>query len=144
MESHVKLDRKEDLERMVARWRERKETTRKSAEGLANKTESYFVQIVSNAVRRDAEKHEEILKAILDCLDCTVAVTPDELGELSDLLEAHLQIEKQTRELAELALKKHRHYITTYLLKYILEDEKKNFGLRDQLNEFKGRLYPYG
>ncbi len=128
---------------MIERWKEKQDDTRKSARELREKTNSYFVRIVANAIRRDAEKHEEILKAILECMDCTVTITPDELGELSNLLNSHLEVEKKTEELAEIALKKHQHYITTYLLNYLIEDEKKNFVLMDRLNEFKVKMYPY-
>lgn len=55
----------------------------------------------------------------------------------------HLEVEKKTRELAETALKKHQNYITTQVLSYILEDEKKKFALMDQLNRLKGQIYPY-
>lgn len=143
MSTQVKMDKKEDLSRMIERWKEKQEDTRKSAEELHEKTKSYFVRIVANAIERDSEKHEEILKAVLDCMDCTVTITPNELGELSSLLSSHLEVEKKTQELAEFALKKHQPYITTYLLKYLIEDEKKNFVLMDRLNEFKGKMYPY-
>jgi hypothetical protein len=143
MAQQVKLNKKEDLERLIESWKGRQEETAKNARTLHDKTESYFVQIMTNAIRQDAEKHEQILKAVLDCMDCTVTITPDELGELSELLDAHLDVERKTEELAQVALKKRQHYITTYLLKYLLEDEKKNFALMKLLNEFKGQLYPY-
>lgn len=143
MGAQVKLEKREDLERLIEKWRERQEQTGRNAKALHDKTKSYFVQIVTRAVQQDAEKHEQILKAVLDCMDCTVTITPEELGELSELLSAHLDVERKTEELAHVALKKRQHYITTYLLKYILEDEKKNFALMDQLNEFKGRIHPY-
>ncbi len=143
MAQQVKLNKKEDLERLIERWKARQEETGRNARALHDKTESYFVQIMANAIRQDAEKHEQILKAVLDCMDCTVTITPDELGELSELLDAHLDVERKTEELAQVALKKRQHYITTYLLKYLLEDEKKNFALMKLLNEFKGQIYPY-
>ena len=143
MGTQVRLEKKEDLERIIKRWKERQSTTRQNAESLQNRTKSYFVQIMTSAIKRDAEKHEEMLQAILDCMDCTVTITPDELGELSSLLSDHLEVEKHSRELAELALKKRRHYITTHLLQYILEDEKKNEVLLDHLNKFKGQIQPY-
>lgn len=144
MGTQVRMEKKEDLSRMIGRWKEKQEDTRRSAKELHEKTKSYFVRIIANAIRRDAEKHEEILQSVLDCLDCTVTITPDELGELSNLLSSHIEVEKKTEELAEVALKKHQHYITTYLMKYLIEDEKKNSVLMDRLNEFKGKLYPYG
>jgi len=143
MAQQVKLNKKEDLERLIESWKGRQEETGRNARALHDKTESYFVQIMTNAIRQDAEKHEQILKAVLDCMDCTVTITPDELGELSELLEAHLDVERKTEELAQVALKKRQHYITTYLLKYLLEDEKKNFALMKLLNEFKGKIHPY-
>ncbi len=143
MNTQVRMNKKEDLERMIGRWKERQEETERNAEALHKKTKSYFVKIVSKAIKQDAEKHGDIMAAILNCMHCTVTITPEELGELSDLLSAHLEVKKKDQELAEIALKKHKNLITTYLLKYVLEDEKKNYVLMDQLNQFKGQLYPY-
>lgn len=80
MGGQVKLDKKEYLERLISRWKDKQGSTRSSAEALHKRTKSYFVRIVSNAIKRDSEKNEEILQAILECMDCTVSVTPEELG----------------------------------------------------------------
>jgi len=144
MGTQIQLEKREDLERLIRMWKDRQKETGQNAKALHDKTKSYFVQVVSNAIQQDAEKHQKILKAVLDCMDCTVTITPEELGELSGLISAHIDVERKTEELAQIALKKHQHYIMTYLLNYVLEDEKKNFTLMDQLEKFKGRIYPYG
>ncbi len=141
--AQVQMGKKEDLQRMIERWRSREERIGRNAEALRTSTKSYFVQIMANAIHRDAEKRSAILKAILDCMDCTVTITPEELGELSQLLRTHVDVEKEAHELAEVALKKRQPYITSYLLKYMLEDEKKNVAFMNQLNELKSRIYPY-
>jgi len=137
------MKKKESLPERIEEWKEREEELQRSAAELYKRTDSYFVQIVTKALQRDAEKHEEILQAILDCFDCTVTITPEELGELTSLLDDHLEIRKRTDKLARVALKSRPHYITNQLLRYLLEDGKKNAVLVEQLNEFKGHLYPY-
>ncbi len=144
MSPHARMKKKEELPELIERWKERQGELQRGAEELHNRTDSYFVQIVTKAITRDAEKHAEILQSILDCFDCTVTVTPEELGELTSLLDDHLDIQKKTDKLARTALKSRPHYITSHLLRYILEDGKKNAVLVEQLNDVKGRLYPYG
>ncbi len=144
MSPHARMKKKEDLPKLIELWKDRQGELQRGAEELHNRTDSYFVQIVTKAIQRDAEKHEEILQSVLDCFDCTVTVTPEELGELTRLLDDHLDIQEKTDKLARTALKSRPHYITNQLIRYILEDGKKNAVLKEQLNEVKARLYPYG
>ncbi len=143
MAEAAQKSRRDKLVRGVEDWKKTNQEKKRLALALHDRTKSYFVQIIARAVQRDAEKHAEILQALLDCMDCTVTMTPEELGELTELIESQIQAGKKGRKLATAALKEQQNFITTHLFQYILDDEDKNGALMERLNKFKGQLYPY-
>ena len=71
------------------------------------------------------------------------SLTPEELGDVWDLIEKHIAAEKETIELAEKARKNSRMFVHRYLLSYLNEDEQKHDHLLERLEDFKRNLYPY-
>jgi hypothetical protein len=70
-------------------------------------------------------------------------LTPDELGEVWDLVEQHTSMEKEAVELADKARRNARGFIQRFLLNYLIEDEQKHDRLLAALEDFKRNLYPY-
>ena len=62
--------------------------------------------------------------------------------------EPHLELEKQTVELAKSSLRaiegKKGMIVQGYLLEYLLKDEEKHDVILEKLNEVKKGMYPYG
>jgi DNA topoisomerase IB len=143
MAQPAEKNRRDSLIRGIEDWKRANQEKKELARGLHGGTKSYFVQIITRAIQRDAEKHEEILQSILDCMDCTVTMTPEDLGELTDLIGSQLDAGKKGRKLAAVALKEPQNYITKHLFQYILDDEETNATLMERLNKFKGQIYPY-
>jgi len=74
-------------------------------------------------------------------------LTPEELGDVWKMIEHHIEIEKKSVEIAEQALaslKGRSMVIQSYLLNYLLEDEKKHNNLLNNLESIKKGMHPYG
>ncbi len=72
---------------------------------------------------------------------------PEDLIEVWDLIENHIQIERQTVEFATDALesvKGTKMVVIQYLIEYLLTDENKHNELLDNLEGIKKAMYPYG
>ena len=88
--------------------------------------------------------HKRVQQVMLDGLEKEAfSLTPEELGDIWDLVEHHAALEKETLVLAEKARKNCRLFIHRHLLTYLLEDEQKHDRLLGQLEDFKRGLYPY-
>jgi len=108
------------------------------------KTKNPLIQLVMEIIRRDSQMHHRVQQVLLDSLEREAfTLTPEELGEIWDMVEKHADMEKQTIQLAEMALKNCRLFVQRHLLTYLIEDEKKHDRLLGQLEDFKRNIYPY-
>ncbi len=102
------------------------------------KVENPILTCVIDTIKRDSEKHQEILELVLEGMEGTVTLTPDDMIILSTFIEKHTQIEKDAVSIAEQTLKKVRTPIARFLLEYLNEDEKKHDLIMDHLDRLKG------
>ena len=128
----------------IKKWQKLEDVTIKSSEEIMKKTDNQLIQVLMGAIKRDSEKHKEILQLIHDVIAKSYTLRPDELAEMSHLLEKHLAIEKESIEVAEKAYHNSRLFVLRHLITYILEDERKHHKIISQLDDFKRHLYPYG
>lgn len=135
-------NRNETLSRTIAQWLVVEETTIRSAAQLVASTQSTLVQQVMRLIQLDSEKHREILGTIQGILSGTITMTPEELGEISALLEEHKRIEGESIILGNTALEHTEHFVIRQLLGYLLEDERKHVTMTEQVQEYKRKIYP--
>ena len=99
-------------------------------------------------IQRDSQMHYRIQELIIDTLEkSTVSLTPEELGDVWDLIEKHIDLEKKTVELAKNsleALRGRKMVIQEYLLDYLRIDEEKHNAILETLSTIKKGMYPYG
>ncbi len=92
--------------------------------------------------------HYRIQDLIIDSLErSTISLTPEELGEVWELIEKHIDLEKKTLELAKDsldALRGRKMVIQEYLLDYLRIDEEKHNSVLKTLSTIKKGMYPYG
>ena len=64
------------------------------------------------------------------------------------LIEKHIELERQTIDIAKSSLQalqgKKGMLIQAYLVEYLLKDEEKHDAVLEKLNEIKKGMYPYG
>ena len=103
-----------------------------------------LVHLFAEIIQGSSETHIRILKLIHECLTKkALSLTPDELGQISDLTKGYLEMERKSVDMAERAIGSSRVFVIKQLLTYMLEDESRNRQLFNQLEDFKRRMYPY-
>lgn len=135
--------RRANFEKNINKWIEIEDLTVGSCEAIVKKTNSVVVKAMMTAIKSDSQKHKELLKVVLQCIDGTVTLTPDDLATISSLLEGHSKVEKDAIDLAEKTLGDSRNFVISHIIKYILDDERKHFSMATDMNAFKSHIYPY-
>jgi uncharacterized tellurite resistance protein B-like protein len=133
-----------ELKATLRRWQEIEDESVAQTSAIMAKTHNPLVKLVMEIIRQDSAMHKRVQQVILDSLEKQAfSLTPEELGDVWDLIEKHIAVEKETIELAEKARKNSRMFVHRYLLSYLNEDEQKHDHLLERLEDFKRNLYPY-
>jgi len=129
-------------------WQKTENATIAVTSQVMEKTNNPIVRLVMEVIQRDSQMHYHVQEWIADSLqDKTVSLTPEEIGEVWKLIEHHIEIEKKSVEIAERSIASLRGksmVIQSYLLEYMLEDEKKHNNLLNNLEKIKKGMHPYG
>jgi hypothetical protein len=134
----------EELTAVLKTWQGLETATIAHTTDIIAKTKNPLIQLVMEIIRRDSEMHHRVQQVLLDSLEKQAfTLTPEELGEIWEMVEKHAEMEKATIELAEKARSNCRLFVQRHLLTYLLEDEKKHDRLLGQLEDFKRGIYPY-
>jgi len=134
----------EELTAVLKTWQGLETATIAHTTDIIAKTKNPLIQLVMEIIRRDSEMHHRVQQVLLDSLEKQAfTLTPDELGDIWEMIEKHAEMEKATIELAEKARANCRLFVQRHLLTYLIEDEKKHDRLLGQLEDFKRNIYPY-
>ena len=134
----------EDLTAILENWQALETATISHTTEVIAKTKNPLIRLLMEIIRQDSEMHYRVQQILLDGTKSQAfTLTPEELGEIWDLIEKHADMEKQTIALAEKALSNCRLFVQRHLLTYLIEDEKKHDRLLGQLEDFKRNIYPY-
>ena len=111
---------------------------------LMEKTKNPLIRQILEIIRNDSVQHHRVQQFIIDTLTTTpISLTPEELGEIWDAIEAHDQVEKDVVGVATRLRDETRSIVQRSLLDYLLYDEQKHDMLLGELAKFKKGLYPY-
>jgi hypothetical protein len=145
------MSTKEIQEEIVANmknWQKIENASVASTGRVIEKTENPIVRLVMEIIQRDSQMHYRVQELIAESLESkTISMTPDELGEVWDMIEKHIELERKTVDFAEKALnslKGKKMVVQEYLLNYLLIDENKHNKILDTLGTIKKGMYPYG
>ena len=137
----------QDLVSTMETWKKVENASIASTGRVIEKTENPIIRLVMEIIQRDSQMHYRVQELIADSLQKTVSLTPEELGEVWGLIEDHIKIEEKVQKLAEESLEASKNskmmLIQTYLLEYLLEDEKKHNLLLERLAGIRNGMYPY-
>ena len=137
------VQEQETFEAGIIQWQKMEDATIATCDEILDATDNKLVTTIAGIIKADSVKHKMVLGVIEEALTGTISLTPDELGQLSGLLDKHLELENETVELAAQQLELSRNFVVNHLVSYLLEDERKHCLLLNQLNDFKKKLYPY-
>ncbi len=138
---------REDLAKRMQFWQGVERESVASMTAVLAKTNHPLLRLVMEIIRRDSELHDRIQQFIIDAVETKpVTLSPDDMGEISSLLEHHLLLENQMVEAVNdsaASLRGHKMLVEEYLLDFLLQDEKKHAGLLRALDQVKRGMYPY-
>lgn len=137
----------ENLVSNMESWQKIENASIASTGQVIEKTENPIVRLVMEIIQRDSQMHYRVQELIADSLQKTVTFTPEELGDVWGLIEDHIKIEERVLELAEESLEASKGskgmMIQSYLLEYLLADEKKHNLMLERLAGIQKGMYPY-
>ena len=143
--------RKETQEKLVTNmrnWQKIENASVASTGRVIEKTQNPIVRLVMEIIQRDSQMHYRVQEMIADSLEKSIAITPEDVGEVWGMIEDHIKLERKTLELAEMALEAIKGskgmLVQAYLLEYLMDDEKKHNQLLERLANVQKGMYPYG
>ena len=108
------------------------------------KTKNSIVKHIMEIIRQDSAMHKRIQQLIIDNFEKQVmTLTPEELGDIWEMVDHHIQLERETIRLAEESRKNSKNFLVRYLLAYLMTDERKHNDVLDQMEDIKSGIYPY-
>ncbi len=138
----------EHLVKNMRNWQKVENSAVASTGAIIEKTDNPIIRLVMEIIQRDSQMHYRIQDLIADTLEGkTIALNPDEVGKIWDMVEKHIELEKKTVDLAQSSLAategKKGLIVQRYLLEYLLKDEQKHDELLANLEAVKKDMYPY-
>ena len=129
-------------------WKKIENASVASTNAIIKKTDNPIVRLIMEIIQRHSKLHYRIQDIIIDSLERrALSLNPEELGEVWELIENHIELEKKTIDMANKsldALRGRKMVIQEYLLDYLRIDEEKHNRVLDTLSTIKKGMYPYG
>ena len=138
-------ENEQQLVDILKKWQHVENESIAQTAGIIDKTDNPVIQIIMSIIQRDSAMHHRVQQFIVDSLQSrALSLTPEDLAQVWDAIEAHIEAEKQTESLvaaAQKALAGTKNVIQAYLLSYLEHDEKKHDKLLDDLALIKRGMY---
>ena len=132
----------------MKKWQNIENATVAHTGKIINSTDNPIIKIIMEIIQRDSKMHHRIQGLIADSLETgTISLSPEELGNIWDLIETHIKMEKETVNLALESLetlKGRKMVVQEYLLDFLRMDEEKHDKVLETLATIKKGMYPYG
>lgn len=145
------MSTKEVQEKIVdnmKRWQKIENATVAATGKIIEQTDNPVIRLVMEIIQRDSQMHYRIQELVAESLEVkAVSLTPEELGGVWELIEKHIEMEKETVQVAKdcLALLKGKKMVVQeYLIDFLRIDEQKHDIMLDSLSTIKKGMYPYG
>lgn len=134
----------EKIDKMITSLRKWQGIERKAMEQTAEiieKTKNPFLRIMMEVIRHDSLMHHRVQGLIIDSLtNQAISLSPDEIGEVWSMIEAHDETEREVVAIAKELRDEAFNPVHRQLLDYLLTDEQKHDRLLEQLGEVKKEL----
>lgn len=139
-------DLQEKLIHTLERWQKIEDHAVTATNEIQKTAKNRIIQHIARIIQRDSEMHRHTQELIVDTLRGTVTLTPDEIVHVWDMIEKHIETERQAVQMATDAkalLKNRKMTVQEYLVQYLLIDEEKHNSLLEDLRLIKDKMYPY-
>jgi hypothetical protein len=96
-------------------------------------------------IQNDSQLHHRVQQMIIDSIESRpIAISPEDMRNVSTLIDAHLKLEDEmvgAVNTAIAAIKGRKMGVQEYLLNFLVEDEKKHASHLSSLSAIKSTLY---
>lgn len=134
----------ERIVEILEHWQDAENRTVAQTTAIIAKTENPLVKLVMDIIRHDSIMHNRVQQFIVDSLTVkAISLTPEELGQIWEMVEQHIAMERETIGYGEELTKLCKLFVQSHLIGYLLTDENKHEKMLTQLEDFKRKLYPY-
>jgi hypothetical protein len=135
----------ENLVKTLRHWQGVERKSIASTGAVIGKTTSPLIQLVMEIIQNDSQLHHRVQQFIIDSIESApVAISPEDMREISALIDAHLRLEDEMVGAVNAAIaqvKGRKMGVQEYLLNFLVEDEKKHASLLTALTAIKSTLY---
>ena len=118
----------------IRKWQALETKAIANTRNLMSKTGNPLIRMIMSVLEQDSKMHMIVQQMIIDYMTKeSVYIVPEDLDNIADMLNAHMEAEKEALRFAEEAIEKTDLYVTRVLLSYLVADEKKHHELMEQL-----------
>lgn len=132
----------------MRRWQKIEDASVMQCSEIIVKTKNPLIRMIMEIIRADSQRHYAVQEFIANGLESsTIAISPDEIAEVWDMIQKHIEMEKKTEDLARESLemlKGKKMVVQEYLLDYLMKDESKHDFMLENLEAIRKGMYPYG
>ncbi len=136
------------LIKTMRKWQKIEDDSVVSTGKVISNTKNPIIRLIMQIIQQDSKMHYKIQDMIADSFEKkALSLTPEELGEIWDLVEKHIELELKTIDIATKsleAIKGKKMVVQEYLLDYLRIDEEKHNKVLETLSTIKKGMYPYG
>ena len=134
----------EKLLNTLKKWQKVEDDSVKSTSEIITKTKNPVIKQIMEIIRQDSAMHKKVQQLIIDSFEKeALYLSPEELGDVWNMVENHIELEKETIRLAEESRKNSKSFFVRYLLGYLMTDEQKHNEILRQMEDIKSGIYPY-
>lgn len=138
---------RQELVDSMRHWQKIEDRSVESTGQVIAKTSNPLIRLVMEIIQRDSQMHHRVQQFIIDSLEGKpIALSTDEMGAISEMIDNHLKIEDDMVVLVDKALndvKDRKMLVQEYLLNFLVADEKKHASMLKALDTIKKGMYPY-
>lgn len=136
----------QDLVNSMQHWQGIERKSVESTGAVIGRTTNPLIHLVMEIIQHDSQLHHRVQQMIIDSVEGKpLAVSPEDLSAVSALLDNHLRLESEMVSMVNATLEKVRGkkmVVQEYLLRFLIEDEKKHAVLLSSLEHVKRGMFP--
>ncbi len=137
--------KQEQLAGILRQWQQIEHKSISQSAEIIERTRNPVIRIVMEIIQRDSAMHHRVQQFVIDSLENqAIALTVDDLAQVWGAIEAHIEAERETADLAAAARKAlagTKNVVQQLLLSYLATDEEKHDRLLDDLGLIKRGMY---
>ena len=108
---------------------------------IMEETDNLVIRLFMEIIRNDSVQHHRVQQFMIDLLTKSAPrLSWQELGEISEQIDKHNELEKETVRLATELREKCTDPVQKQLLTYLLTEEKKHVDMLANLDELKAHM----